>query len=163
MKIGASKFAAPLAFLILGGTLLPFDVGAELPAEETVAVQGFVIIINDLVKVDEKGRLKLHETKPDAELNIQSRVTGDVRIGSDGFWYFKRGRTIAFHKPVMYLSNEKTVPLKIQVLSDAIDDQKEVKELPVLIKAENDEVGKRFKLRIHSGMMAGVLLRAVDG
>jgi len=119
-----------------------------------------VIIINDLVTVDETGRLKPHETKQDAELNIQAQVSGNIRVGADGFWYFKQGQTPMFHKPVMYLSIEKTAPLVIEVLSDALDAQEEVKDLPVLIKAENDKDGQHFKLRINSGMMAGVLLKA---
>ena len=130
------------------------------PSEFTTRVNGaFIIIINDLVKVDDKGNLITHEVKADSKLNIQAKVAGKIRVGDKGYWYFKRGQTIDFLKSVMFLTNEITVPVTIEVLGDLLDEQEETQSLPILIKGENDKIGKRFDLRVDSGMMAGKLFR----
>jgi len=162
-KSDMKRLPFKMAFLpvfVLGLVLSPIFAVAEENGPQVSSVHGFVIIINDLVTVDEKGRLQPHETKRDAELNIQAQVSGNVRVGEDGFWYFKQGQAIEFLKSVMYISNSKTVPLSLEVRPGALKEGEEVKDLPVLIKGSKDEQGAPFKIRINSGMMAGVLLKA---
>jgi len=130
------------------------------PSEFTTQVNGaFIIIINDLVIVDDKGNLITHEVKADSKLNIQAKVAGNIRVGEKGYWYFKRGQTVSFLKSRMFLTNEITVPVTIEVLDDLLDEQEESQILPVLVKGENDKTGKRFDLRVDGGMMAGKLFR----
>lgn len=162
MKIFFNKTKMLLLILIVSGSMTPHSAGGQSSLDGTSLAKGFVIIINDLVKVDEKGLLATHETERDAELNIQAQVSGNIRIGKDGFWYFKQGQTVKFQKPVMYLTFEKTEPLSIEVLFNLLNEKEETQDLPVLIKAKNDNTGRRFKVRINGGMMAGVLLRPDD-
>lgn len=143
-----------------GAFLIPEYSRGETTADGTmVEAKGFVIIINDLVTVNKEGLLVDHETKQDAEMNIQSQVSGTVKKGEDGFWYFRKSQTIEFLNPVMFLTNSIRVPLTIEVLLDELDETEETRDLPVQIKGANDKTGKRYHVRINAGMLAGVLLK----
>lgn len=167
MKIFFNSTKILIPILLLTSIILPDPAQARpgtrppTPSEFTTQVNGaFIIIINDLVKVDDKGNLITHEVKGDAKLNIQAKVAGKIRIGDKGYWYFKRGQTINFLKSKMFLTNEITAPVTIEVLRDLLDEQEETNSLPILIKGENDKTGKRYDLRVDAAMMAGKLFRA---
>lgn len=156
-----------ITFLLWANIFLPGSVrarpGVRPPthSESTTQVNGaFIIIVNDLVKVTDEGNLVIHEVKGDAKLNIQAKVAGRIRIGSKGYWNFKRGQTIRFLKSVMYLTSEITVPVTIEVLGNLLDEHEESNSLPLLIKGKNDKKGMRYDLRVDAAMMAGKLFRA---
>ncbi len=156
-----------MSVLLLANLLLPSSALARPgtrppdPSEFTTKVKGaFIIIINDLVTIDDKGNLVTHEVKADAKLNIQAKVAGTIRIGEKGYWNFKRGQTVDFLKSIMFITNENRVPVMIEVLGDLLDEQEETNALPILIRGENDKKGKRYDLRVDAAMMAGKLFRA---
>jgi len=164
ISFNSAKFLIPILFF--ANIILPGSVQARpgmrppTPSEFTTQVKGaFIIIINDLVTVNDKGNLIAHEVKADSKLNIQAKVVGKIRVGDKGYWYFKRGQTVSFLKSRIFLTNEITVPVTIEVLGDLLNEQEESQILPILIKGENDKTGKRFDLRVDGGMMAGKLFR----
>lgn len=141
-----------LSIMMVSGVTL-----AEVPVENTTKVQGVIIIINDLVIVNEDGLLITHKTKRDSNLNVQAKISGAVRVRDDGYWIYKKGQALEFISAKMYLTNDITVPVTVKVLTEELN-EKETLELPVLIKGENDTVGKRFNMQVNGNMMAGILL-----
>lgn len=130
---------------------------AEMAHEKTSKVQGVIIIINDLMISNDKGMMVPHLTERDSNLNVQAKIEGNVRIREDGYWIYKKGQEVAFLSAKMYLTDDITVPVTVKVLSDELTEE-ETMELPILIKGENDTVGKKYKMQINGGMMAGVFL-----
>ncbi|MFQ5588232.1 MAG: hypothetical protein ACE5F7_05270 [Nitrospiria bacterium] len=154
-------------FQFLNTTLSLFiflSLTAPIPGQAqsgTVHYDGaFLIIINDLIIVDDQGKVSPYETKQDANLNIQAKIKGVVRADEKGTWHFKQGQTIQFLTSKMYLTNEITVPVTLEVLVNELDKQEETIDLPVLIKGKNDTAGHRFKMRINGNMLAGKLLKS---
>ncbi len=119
----------------------------------------FVILINDLITVDEKGKVITHVTERDANLNIQAQVKGTIRADENGMWHFKKGQSITFPGAKLFLTNKVTAPVTLEVLTDELDPETETQDLPVLIKGEHDPVGQRFNIRINGNMLAGILLK----
>jgi len=130
---------------------------AEKSIENTREVQGVIIIINDLVIVNADGVLVEHKTKPDSNLNVQAKISGNVRVRDDGYWIYKKGQQLEFLSAKMYLTNEMTVPLTVEVLTNELSEEETLK-LPILIKGKNDTIGKRFNIQVNGSMMAGIFL-----
>ncbi len=119
----------------------------------------FVILINDLITVNDQGVIVTHVTKQDASLNIQAKIKGTVRADKTGLWHFKKGQIVTFPSAKMYLTNDITTPVTLEVLTDELDEKTETQHLPVLIKGVHDPVGQRFHIRINGNMLAGVLVK----
>jgi len=142
---------------ILSIIVVPSSTFAEKSDGDTRKVEGVIIIINDLIIANEKGLLVTHETKRDSNLNVQAEIRGNVRVRDDGYWIYKKGLELEFISAKMYLTDEITVPVTVKVLTDELNEE-ETMELPILIKGENDTVGKRLQMQINGGMMAGIFL-----
>ncbi len=148
----------PTIFIVNLG-MMPSSAWAEPRDDATRTVQGVIIIINDLIIVDDKGTVTEHVMKPDnSDLNVQTKVSGNVRVRNDGYWIFNKATTIEFLNAKMYLTDELTVPVTLEALPSELGDG-ETLNLPVLIKGENDTVGTRLNMQVKGSMMAGVLLQ----
>jgi len=142
---------------ILSIVMISSSALAETPVDHTTKVQGFIIIINDLITVNDKGMLITHKTKRDADLNVQAKISGNVRVRDDGYWIYKKGQDLEFISAKMYLTNEITVPVTVKVLTNELNEEESI-NLPILIKGKNDVVGKRFNMQVNGNMMAGIFL-----
>ena len=146
------------SLFILNVLTMPGLTWAEPADDGTTTIKGVIIIINDLIIVDNMGTVAAHVMKPDnSDLNVQTNVNGRVRVRKDGYWIFDKMSQIEFLDAKMYLTDEKTVPVTVEVFLNELGET-ETLNLPILIKGENDKVGTRLIMQVNGSMMAGILL-----